>query len=161
MRHFIVAAISFTLATTAAHAQEWVIGLGTSDYGDQGQDSIALDVEYRHTPFVEKRVMSVALGANLSLTGEGDIFIGGGIWSRWQWDSGWFIDNSIMPGLYEEGTPGNDLGSAFEIRSLLGVGYQFDNGAALSVAITHKSNASLAEDNPGMNVYTMRYHVKF
>lgn len=161
MKRVCVAIFCFLTSLGAASAQEWTIGVGGSDFGDQGQDSVALDLEYRHTPFVERRVLSVAWGANLGLTGEGDAFIGGGIWSRWQWDSGWFIDNSIMPGLYEEGTAGNDLGSAFEIRSLLGVGYQFDNGHAISAAISHKSNASLADDNPGMNVYSIRYHFKF
>ena len=161
MNRIYVAIISLLISLNAASAQEWTLGLGASDFGDQGQDSVALDLEYRHTPFVERRVLSVAWGANVGLTGEGDAFIGGGIWSRWQWNSGWFIDNSIMPGLYEEGTSGNDLGSAFEIRSLLGVGYQFDNGHAVSVALSHKSNASLADDNPGMNVYSIRYHFKF
>ena len=161
MNRIYVAIISLLISLNAASAQEWTLGLGASDFGDQGQDSVALDLEYRHTPFVERRVLSVAWGANVGLTGEGDAFIGGGIWSRWQWNSGWFIDNSIMPGLYEEGTAGNDLGSAFEIRSLLGVGYQFDNGHAVSLALSHKSNASLAEDNPGMNVYSIRYHFKF
>lgn len=161
MNRIFVALVSLLLSVTAATAQEWTFGLGATDFGDQGDDSVALDLEYRHKPFVERRVMSVALGANLALTGEGDVFVGGGIWSRWQWQSGWFIDNSIMPGLYEEGTEGNDLGSAFEIRSLLGVGYQFDNGHAISAAISHKSNASLAEDNPGMNTYSIRYHFKF
>ncbi|MBV7409036.1 acyloxyacyl hydrolase [Maritimibacter sp. DP1N21-5] len=149
------------VGATSASAQEWTLGLGTTDFGDQGQDSLALDLEYRHTPFIEKRVLSVAWGVNVALSAEGDSFIGGGIWSRWQWQNGWFIDNSIMPGFFEEGTAGNDLGSSFEIRSLLGVGYQFDNGHALSAAISHKSNASLADDNPGMNTYTLRYHFRF
>lgn len=155
------AILTLFISLNAASAQEWAFGLGTTDFGDQGEDSVALDVEYRHTPFLERRVLSVAWGANLGLTGEGDVFIGGGIWSRWKWNSGWFIDNSIMPGLYEEGTAGNDLGSAFEIRSLLAVGYEFDNGHAVSAALSHKSNASLADDNPGMNVYSIRYHFKF
>lgn len=152
---------SLIVGITSASAQELTFGLGASDYGSGGQDSVALDLEYRHAPFLQKRVLSVAWGANLSLTGEGDAFIGGGVWSRWQWNNGWFIDNSIMPGLYEEGTFENFLGSTFQIRSLLGVGYQFDNGHAISAAITHKSNANLADVNPGMNAYSLRYHFKF
>mmetsp|Transcript_23422 Transcript_23422/g.41095 ORF Transcript_23422/g.41095 Transcript_23422/m.41095 type:complete len:165 (-) Transcript_23422:5033-5527(-) len=149
------------LAPVPLSAQEWTFGLGTTDYGDAGTDSAVFELEYKHTPFVQKRVMSLSWGANASVSAEGDIFVGGGIWTRWQWQSGWFIDNSIMPGLHEEGTAGNDLGSAFEIRSLLGVGYQFDNGSAISAAFTHKSNASIATDNPGMNAYVIRYHMSF
>lgn len=161
LRVAVYSLVLFFSTSLFASAQELTFGLGTTDYGDAGTDSVALDFEYRHTPFVERRVMSVAWGANASVSGEGDLFIGGGIWTRWQWDSGWFIDNSIMPGLYEEGSAGNDLGSTFEIRSLLGVGYQFDNGHAISAAFSHKSNASIATDNPGMNMYTIRYHISF
>ncbi|WP_147111516.1 acyloxyacyl hydrolase [Tateyamaria sp. syn59] len=161
MTRIYIAIFVLLFSVTGAMAQEWTVGLGSTDFGDQGTDSAAFDLEYRHTPFIQKRVLSVAWGANLGLSAEGDAFIGGGIWSRWQWQSGWFIDNSIMPGLFEEGTAGNDLGSSFEIRSLLGVGYQFDNGHAISASISHKSNASLADDNPGMNVYNIRYHFRF
>ncbi|MEM8655439.1 MAG: acyloxyacyl hydrolase [Pseudomonadota bacterium] len=161
MHRIYIAIISLLLSVSAASAQELAFGLGATDFSDRGDDSVALDLEYRHSPFLERRVISLAFGANLGLTGEGDVFIGGGLWSRWKWQSGWFIDASVMPGLYEEGTDGNDLGSTFEIRSLLGVGYAFDNGNALSAAISHKSNASLADDNPGMNVFSVRYHFKF
>lgn len=164
MKRFCVA-VFFSVATIfnplMSSAQELAIGTGTTDYGDTGTDGAILELGYRHTPFLQKRIMSVAFGANASISGEGDLFVGAGVWTRWQWDSGWFIDNSIMPGLYEEGTPGNDLGSAFEIRSLLGFGYRFDNGNAWSAALTHKSNASIATDNPGANTYLIRYHVSF
>lgn len=164
MTRFCVAIISLfsvLFSPLSLTAQELTFGLGTTDYGDQGTDGAAFEVEYRHSPFVERRVMSIAWGGNVSLTSEGDAFIGAGVWTRWQWQSGFFIDNSVMPGLYNEGTPGNDLGSAFEIRSLLALGYQFDNGSAVSAALTHKSNASLATDNPGANTYMIRYHMSF
>jgi hypothetical protein len=164
MRHSCVAVFICVLAGFAPAtltAQEVVFGLGTTDYGDAGTDSAKLSLEYRHTPFAQRRVASFAFGANASVSAEGDLFIGAGLWTRWQWQSGWFIDNSIMPGLYAEGTAGNDLGSAFEIRSLLGVGYRFDNGSAVSAAVVHKSNASIATDNPGANAYLVRYHVNF
>jgi len=164
MTRICVAVFTFALsffAASSTQAQELTVGVGTTDFGDQGTDSAVFEVEYRHTPFIQQRNMSVAFGANAAVSGEGDLFIGAGIWSRWQWDSGWFIDNSVMPGLFEAGTAGNDLGSAFEIRTLLGVGYRFENGNALSAAITHRSNASLATDNPGMNTYTIRYHISF
>ncbi|WP_299281135.1 acyloxyacyl hydrolase [uncultured Tateyamaria sp.] len=162
MTRFCVAVVSSLLALSApASAQELTFALGATDFGEGGEDSAVFDFEYRHTPFVQKRIRSHAFGANASVSGEGDVFIGAGLWTRWQWDSGWFIDSSLMPGLFEEGTDGNDLGSSFEFRSLLGLGYQFDNGRAVSAAISHKSNASLADDNPGMNSYSIRYHVKF
>ncbi|MEL6885095.1 MAG: acyloxyacyl hydrolase [Pseudomonadota bacterium] len=149
------------LAASGVEAQEITLGLGTTDYGEQGSDGAAFALEHKHRPFRQKRVMSLSFGAAATVSAEGDVFLGGGLWTRWEWPSGWFVDNSVMPGLYEEGTAGNDLGSTLQIRSLLGVGYRFDNGGALSVALTHKSNAGLADDNPGANAYLLRYHFSF
>ena len=66
-----------------------------------------------------------------------------------------------MPGLFEEGTDGNDLGLAFEVRSLAGLGYRFDSGSAISLAVSHKSNAGLGDSNPGANALLLRYHRSF
>lgn len=154
-------ALSALLAAPAAQAEEIVFGFGATDYSDAGVDGAAFSFEYKSDPIRQRRVRSLSWGLAAEVSEEGDIFVGGGIWRRWEWASGWFIDNSLMPGLYEAGTPANDLGSAFEIRSLLGVGYRFDNGGAISAAFVHKSNASLAEDNPGANTYLIRYHFAF
>ena len=155
------ACVALLTLPAALHAQEFALGVGATDYGDQGTDGGIFALDYRHKPFRENRISSFAIGGAVSLSEEGDFFVGAGLSTRWQWDSGWFVESSVMPGLYEEGTAGNDLGSTFEIRSLLGVGYKFKNGHAVSAAISHKSNASLATDNPGMNAYTIRYHFPF
>ena len=145
----------------ALAAQELTLGLGATDYTDVGTNSAAFEVEYRHSAFVERPVLSLALGANASVSGKGDLFAGGGLWARWHWDSGWFIDGSVMPGVYGKGKDGNDLGSTFEIRSLLGLGYSFGTGRTVSIAASHKSNASTADNNPGTNTYLIRYHFSF
>ncbi|MEP2889515.1 acyloxyacyl hydrolase [Tateyamaria sp.] len=152
-------ALSF-LALPAA-SQEITLGLGVTDFSESGDDSAVFDFEYRHSSFFERRRFSAAFGVNASVSAEGDLFVGAGLWNRVQFDNGVFIDSSIMPGFYEEGTAGNDLGQTFEIRSLLGVGYKFDNGRAISAAIAHKSNAGLSDDNPGANSYSIRYHISF
>ncbi|MEO9819736.1 MAG: acyloxyacyl hydrolase [Paracoccaceae bacterium] len=161
MKLLFAASIAAVILPVALHAQEFALGVGTTDYGDTGTDGGVFALDYRHKPFRENRISSFAVGGAISLSEEGDFFVGAGLSTRWQWDSGWFVESSVMPGLYEEGTAGNDLGSAFEIRSLFGVGYKFKNGHAVSAAISHKSNASLATDNPGMNAYTIRYHFPF
>jgi lipid A 3-O-deacylase len=164
MVRIFVIVFSFLLVfstATPSQAQEFTFALGATDFDDTGADSAVFDIEYRHKPFVQRRVRSHALGANASVSAEGDVFIGGGMWTRWKWDSGWFIDTSLMPGLFEEGTSGNYLGSTFIIRSQWSVGYNFGNGRAVSAAVSHKSNAGLADENPGMNTYSIRYHFEF
>ncbi len=144
-----------------AQAQELAIGVGTTDYGDQGTDSFALELDYRHTPFRTWRKLSFALGATANVTGEGDYFVGIGPSTRLNWDNGWFVETRLMIGYYNAGTPGNDLGSDYQFRSLLGAGYTFENGQSVSLGLSHKSNAGLADDNPGMNSYLLRYHFPF
>ncbi len=143
----------------SAISQELVLGVGHTDYAAAaGEDTEILSLAYRYNPFFEGDVFSASLGANASITGESDFFIGAGVWLRWGWDSGWFVDFSLMPGYYDEGTPGNDLGYDLEFRSLLGLGYQFDGGQSVSLAYTHKSNASLGNTNPGADTVLLRWH---
>ena len=156
-----LAVLCLASAPLRAAAQELVFGVGAIDFQEQGQDSGVFDVSYRHRPFVQRRVASLAFGASANVTGEGDVFLGGGVWAKWQWENGWFVDLSVMPGAYFEGQDGNDLGSTFEIRSLAGLGYRFDNGAAVSAAVMHKSNAGIGSDNPGANAFLIRYHYGF
>jgi lipid A 3-O-deacylase len=73
----------------------------------------------------------------------------------------WFIEGSVLPGAFFEKVVENDLGSTFEIRSLLGIGYTFDSGNRLSLAVTHKSNASTASKNPGVNAVLIRFRRQF
>ena len=66
-----------------------------------------------------------------------------------------------MPGYYNASNDLNDLGGDFQIRSLLGLGYNLNNGNSVSVALTHKSNASTNDENPGVNALLVRYHLGF
>ncbi|WP_050928236.1 acyloxyacyl hydrolase [Aestuariivita boseongensis] len=158
-RHSQIAALLAALALpAAAQAQEIAIGLGSTDYPGAGTDSGILSLEYRHSPFFERGIFSAAFAANISATEESDLFAGAGVALRWAWNGGWFVDLSVMPGYYDAGVPGNDLGSDLEFRSLLGLGYQFAGGQSLSLAITHKSNASLDNVNPGADAVLLRWH---
>ncbi len=143
----------------AVAAQEVSLGVGATDYTSGGEDSGIFSVEYRNSPFYERTVFSAAWAANASITEESDFFIGAGVALRWAWTSGWFVDLSVMPGYYDEGTPGNDLGNDLQFRSLLGLGYAFDGGQSVSVAVTHKSNAGLSSDNPGADAVLLRWHI--
>ena len=147
------------LVASVASSQEAIIGVGATDYPDSGNDNEIISLEYVHSPFFERSSFAAALAANASITSDSDWFVGAGVALRWQWQSGWFAEGSFMPGYYEAGTSGNDLGNDLEFRSLIGLGYRFDSGRSLSLAITHKSNASISSDNPGADAILLRYHV--
>lgn len=101
-----------------------------------------------------------AFGA--SSTSDGDVWIGAGAkWTSKNLSSGpFFIESSLMPGLYYQGE-GPDLGGALQFRSTLGAGYEFNNGATLAVLLDHRSNADTQNINPGLETLGIRYAFSF
>lgn len=153
------AVLGIAMAAPAA-AQEWVLGSGYSRYSrEEARDSVQVSAEYLGSPFHEQGALAWRFGGVLEVQAEGDAFAGLGVSGLYRLPNRWFAEASVMPGFYHESFSGNDLGSSFEIRSQLAVGRRFANGRALSLAISHKSNASTADDNPGVNALTLRWHL--
>ncbi|SCZ64658.1 acyloxyacyl hydrolase [Epibacterium ulvae] len=160
----LAAAVTITLgfgavAPSTASAQSLVFGAGFADFSaGEADDGAIVSLDYLHTPFWERGALSAGWGATAALTDSGDGFIGGGLAGRYELKNNWFLEGSVMPGAFFENEPENDLGSTFEIRSLIGVGKTLRSGNGISLAISHKSNASTADDNPGLNAITLRWH---
>lgn len=66
------------------------------------------------------------------------------------------VTPSIAAGLYADGD-GKDLGSVIEFRSGLEVGWRFDDRSRLSAAVYHISNASIDDNNPGTEIFSIGY----
>lgn len=60
-----------------------------------------------------------------------------------------------------EGSNGKDLGSTFQFRSGLEIGYFMDNGHRIAVQGLHISNANTFDRNPGTELFTVRYGLTF
>lgn len=95
-----------------------------------------------------------------SATAEGDLWIGAGAkWTSQDLLRGpFFIETSLMPGLYAKGD-GPDLGGALQFRSAFGAGYEFDNGGTVTVLYDHRSNADTQNLNPGLETLGIRYAI--
>ncbi|WP_037255192.1 acyloxyacyl hydrolase [Roseobacter sp. SK209-2-6] len=156
----LLSAAAIALATAApAMSQEIIFGAGYSDYSLAGaEDGAVFSVEYLHSPFHEHSRFSARFGGVLELVSTGDAFVGVGLSGNLDLNNDWFVETSVMPGAYFENAPLNDLGSTFEIRSQIALGKRLRNGTALSLALSHKSNASTASLNPGVNVLSLRWH---
>lgn len=150
------------LAAQAAHAQSIVFGAGFSDFSDSlSDDQAVISLEYHHRPFHEATRFSATWGGALTMDAAADVHIGIGLIGTYTFADRWFVEGSVMPGYFSEGDELNDLGGEFQIRSLLGLGYTLNNGNSVSLAISHKSNASTQDDNPGVNSVLLRYHYAF
>ena len=158
----LVLAFGLMVAAISAQAQSLVLGAGYSDCSNaRARDTATLSLEYQFAPFYSGRVIEISTLITADHDGEGDSYAGVGLGAKWRLGNDWFIEASTMPGYYSAGTSVNDLGGHFHFRSLLGVGRTLPSGNAVSMALTHKSNASTKSYNPGVNALLVRYHLAF
>ncbi|GAA6158792.1 hypothetical protein NBRC116589_09660 [Ruegeria sp. HU-ET01832] len=154
--------VALLVAATSVQAQSVIFGAGFADFSNgNGDDQGVFSLEYQHRPFHEATRFSAGLGAALTADTDGDTHIGAGLVGIYSFSDRWFAELSVMPGYFNASNGDNDLGGGFQIRSLLGVGYTLDSGNAISLAVTHKSNASTDSFNPGVNALLLRYHLGF
>jgi hypothetical protein len=149
-------------APLSAAAGDLVLGLGYSDFNEpDARNSSVLQLEVHSSLRHRFAGADWSIAAAMVVHSEGDLFIGGGPAAVWNLRDRWFVETSVMSGYFRESDDGNDLGSGFEIRSLLGLGRRISDTLSLSLALSHKSNASTAEFNPGVNVLSLRLRRSF
>jgi lipid A 3-O-deacylase len=153
----LILATALTLAPLPALASDWVAGIGAADFSHSGSPTEPnLTLEYHAAPTWHPGHWSIGLGGALELDRAGDAWAGAGIAARYDFSQTWFIEMSEMPGLYHGAKTTTNLGGPIEFRTLFGVGYRFDNGYGISLAIDHRSNANLYSPNPGVNKVSLR-----
>jgi hypothetical protein len=146
--------------SSPALSQEWIFGFGYADFSYGGsKDTAIVSAEYHSNPIRHANLLEIKWAGSVSVFATGDVHLGVGLAGTIPHKRGWFTEFSVLPGVYVNGEANNDLGSAFEIRSLISVGRKMKNGTNISVALTHKSNASTAENNPGVNSLVFRWHL--
>jgi len=139
-----------------------VWGLGYADFSSSSSIDQALVVFELHAePFYENGRFELGLAGSVAADSTGDLFVGAGLAGLYALDRRWFIEASVLPGYFRASDPENSLGSDFEIRSLLGIGYTLGSGSSLSLAIAHISNASTSSVNPGANGIQLRWRRRF
>jgi len=141
-RVFILArALALALLPALAQAQSHEIQIGRNSGG-------STELYLRHVGAPAVWILEPVYGASWSSRGEG--WAGVGLAYTWRGATGVFVRASVMPGLYRSGR-GRDLGGPIAFRSGIDLGYAWAGGAAITLSISHRSNARLYADNPGMN----------
>ena len=151
----------FVAAASQISAQEFVFGIGVDDVDGPSDETAGVQVEYRTAPFKEFSAVDLSWMLVGNLDADGDVFFGGGIHSKWSFQSKWFVEASFAAGYYDAGSGGTDLGGNVQFRSLLGLGYQLSDNRSLSLAIDHLSNGGLEDRNPGREAVNLRYGISF
>jgi len=132
-------------------------GAGYFDFNRRKDEGAEFRLEYRSDyklwhlkPFV------AAAGA----TG-GHGFFGAGVLLDIYFGRRLVVTPSFAPHLYVGGDSKLDLDYPLQFRSQLEIAYRFDDRSRLGLAISHYSNASLGDTNPGTETLTLYYSVPF
>jgi len=147
--------LAMTVVSSAAAAGDFVLGVGPTDFDDE--DVFFGEIEYHFDPLWQVAGADVSISGTLIGSDNGDFFIGAGVSAVRPFSNNWFIEASFTPGYYDNGDAATDLGNDLEFRSLIGVGRTLSSGVGVSLAVSHISNASLGDSNPGVNALTLRF----
>ena len=121
------------------------IAAGWFDFNRQKEQGGEFRLEYRSDyKFWNFKPFVTAAGTSNGMTFVGagillDVFLGRRI----------VITPSFAPTLYQGETSDLDLGHVVEFRSQLEIAYRFDDRSRLGLSVSHYSNASLGNKNPG------------
>ncbi len=129
----------------------WSVATGTAFFQDDARGaelSIRRDAAVRFDPF------QPAVGA--SLTTEGAAWVGAGALYTVEGAGALYLQGHIMPGLYRAGGGGPDLGGTLQFRSGLEIGIKMAAGIRVGLALDHRSNAGIYDDNPGLETLQIR-----
>lgn len=155
MRRTLLAAVSTLALATSAHAgQGEHIGLyaGQFEIFDGGGSGM-FGADYRFKDQFNGLRPTVGLFA----TTDGALYAYGGAYWDLPLNTAPFV---ITPGLavggYHSGSD-KDLGHGIEFRSTLEISYEMNGGDRLGVAISHLSNASIGDSNPGVETLQLVY----
>lgn len=132
------------------------MGVGYYDVNRQTDDSAEFRVEYRS----DKKLWELKPFAALAATSNGSVFVGAGVLMDFYFGNRFVVTPSFAPHYYHEGDSSKkDLGHEIEFRSQLEFAYRFDDRSRLGLSISHYSNASLGDKNPGSETLMLNYSV--
>lgn len=91
---------------------------------------------------------------------KGAAYVYGGFLYDWNFYGNWSLVPNLALGAYHKGN-GKDLGGWFEFHDSIGLEYKLDPNSRAGLYLTHISNASIYDHNPGkedlMATYSLSY----
>lgn len=127
--------------------------VGAYDVNDDEDNTAEFRLEYRH----DEQYFYLKPFAAVAGTASGSFFAGAGVLMDIYLGRRVVVTPSFAPHLYVQGDSDKDLDYPLEFRSQLEIAYRFDNRSRLGLAISHYSNASLGDSNPGVETLSLNY----
>ena len=129
-----------------------VFGAGYYDINKQDNTAADFRLEYRHG----EKFWIFKPWVGIEGTSDGGFYGAVGVLIDVYFGKRVVLTPSFGGGFYANGD-GKDLGHAVEFRSQIEISYRFDDRARLGLAFSHISNASIGEDNPGVEILNVYY----
>jgi len=149
----VVQALTITSTAAAADPDFLTLSIGGIDVNDN-ETAVEFRMEYRsNRTYLFLKPMVGLLGNS-----QGGIYGYGGVNLDIYLGNSWVVMPNFAIGGYRRGTA-KDLGSVIEFRSGIEVAYRFGNKARLGIAISHISNASISDNNPGTESIVLSYSI--
>lgn len=131
--------------------------VGAYDWNRQKEEGAEFRLEYRS----DTKLWHFKPFAAVAGTSTGQAFIGGGVLVDVFLGRRFVLTPSFAPHFYTGGNDKLDLDYPIEFRSQLEAAYRFDDRSRLGIAVSHYSNASLGDTNPGTESAMLYYSVPF
>jgi lipid A 3-O-deacylase len=148
-RSFVVAIL--LAGADVAQSGEVVVGLGYDDAFDRrGGGAAALSAQLVTGPRAAIGPVGFGFGAAIEADTDGDVWAGAGVTAEWPFARDFRLEGSLMAGGYAVGDGGDELGSALQFRSRIGISHAIRAPWRLGVALEHKSNGRTDDFNPGI-----------
>ena len=131
------------------------LGVGAFDFNRQKDQGAEFRLDYRSDykiGFFKPFITAAGVSNGMSFVGVGvlvDIYFG----------RRFVVTPSFAPTWWQGKSDELDLGHALEFRSQLEFAYRFDDRSRLGVAVSHSSNASLGDTNPGTETVLVNYSI--
>lgn len=154
------------LSATAYDEQQLSLGLEFFDWNDadnSNDDSFGGNIEYRSADsHVEDLIglENISLIAGADISGKKDVYGYAGLLYDWNFYDDFSLVPSVAAGFYHQ-DGGQDLGGSFNFRTAIELNYAITQDSRIGIAVSHISNASLYNDNPGIENATISYSFAF
>lgn len=131
------------------------LSAGAYDFNKKHEDGGEFRLEYRS----DQKLWELKPFAAVAGTTTGSFFVGAGVLMDIYFGNRFVVTPSFAPHYYSKGGADFDLGHELEFRSQLEFAYRFDDRSRLGLAVSHYSNASIGDHNPGSETLSLNYSI--
>ncbi|MBC8241457.1 MAG: acyloxyacyl hydrolase [Alphaproteobacteria bacterium] len=151
----IILSVAATNTAVADDPAFLTIAAGAWDFNKQDDQGAEFRVEYRSN----KKLWELKPFGVIAGTSTGSFLVGAGVLMDIYFGNRFVVTPSFAPHYYSQGNSDKDLGYELEFRSQLEFAYRFDDRSRLGLSISHYSNASIGDKNPGTESLLLNYSI--